>query len=131
MVKNLTMNQWDAYMQFKIDVWTARSLLTTEAAHKDFDRKNVIAIRKANWSIEAIADLMSLSIEEVLEILQGEEENIRLKAEVETAKAEMVATHEKLKNVVLNTHKAGVPVETIAELTSFSVEEIKAILENT
>ena len=58
---------------------------------------------------------------------KGEKERARLKAEMEAEKAKKEAAQ---KNVVLNAHKAGVPVETIAGFTSLSIDEISSILEH-
>ena len=138
--RTYTMKQWDAYLQMKIDVLTARNIVLscTNPNIEEFNRKSVISIHRAGWSVETIADVMNLSTDEVTEILEGsidpkkvaQTERDRLKAERDRLKAEKEDAQNKLKNVVINSHNAGLPVETISSITSLSIKEISKILKS-
>jgi predicted transposase/invertase (TIGR01784 family) len=64
---------------------------------------------------------------EAIGLKKGEAERNRLKAEIEAAQAEKDAER---RNVVVNSSKAGISVETISKITGLTVEEITDILEN-
>ena len=65
-------------------------------------------------------------------LAEGEEERARLQAEKEAAQAEKEAAQAKLKqhetDTVINSHKAGVPVETIASIMGLLPQQITEIL---
>ena len=85
----------------------------------------------AEGRAEGLVEGKAIGLEEGL--AAGEEERARLKAEKEAAQAEKEAAQAELKqkqtDTVINCYHAGVPVETISNITGLSVEEVKKILE--
>jgi len=57
---------------------------------------------------------------------KGEAERNKLKAEKEAAQAELITTKE---NLVIKSHKAGLPADTISTITGLTIEDIKRILD--
>ncbi|MCL2041688.1 MAG: hypothetical protein FWG84_06590 [Bacteroidales bacterium] len=56
---------------------------------------------------------------------EGEAERAKLKAEKESAEAKLKAEKEQ---TVLNSHRAGIPIATIADITNLTVEQVIEIL---
>jgi flagellar biosynthesis/type III secretory pathway protein FliH len=59
---------------------------------------------------------------------EGEAERLRLQNEAEAAQAKAEAAQAKLKGSVLKSHRKGLSVETIADITGFTEDEITEIL---
>jgi len=63
---------------------------------------------------------------EAIGIEKGEAERAKLKAEKESAEAKLEAEKEQ---TILNSHRAGIPIATIATITNMTVEQVIEIVQ--
>jgi predicted transposase/invertase (TIGR01784 family) len=129
-----TKKQLETYDKWKIDTLTARSMLCTAKseglAEGEAERKRLQAEKEAAQAEKEAAQAKFEAAQaekeataQALEAAQAEKEAAQ--AEKEAAQAEKEAAQ---KNIIINSHRAGLSFETISAITGFTIAEITSIL---
>ena len=100
-----TVTQYDALFQHKLDVWTSHAILY-DAYKEGFEA----AMLKTKG------------------YLTTDEKNIIKERAINYARKTRIAEAKRTREMVINSHKAGISIETIAQITNLTVAQITEIL---
>jgi hypothetical protein len=99
---------------------TAYSDGETKGLKKGLKKGEAIGLKKGETKGLKKGEAIGLKKGETIGLKKGEAERNRLKAEKDAER----------RNMVVNSHNAGIPIEVISKITGLTVEEITDILEN-